>query len=250
MWNNPRVLNAVSLVLIVLACAALVFTGLTQLARSSRFAIKRITVVSPLVNVDPRLVERIIRKEFAGTYFTLDLRRAQSAIARVPWVKSVAIRRVWPRSIEIRIVEHVAFARWNADMLLSEEAQVFAGETTAALPQLNGPEGSHADVLRKFKQAQAALAPLKYSVRVMTLSPSHSLSAELNEGPSVHFGRDQFEVRLARLVEFGGQIRNKVGVPIESFDLRYSRGIAVAMESPDPARLSVSASIPDEKKQP
>jgi cell division protein FtsQ len=250
MWNNPRVMNMLSLAFVVAASIALIVAAVTHVARSPRFAIKRVVVTTPLKHVDPRFVERIIRTEFAGTYFTLNLKRAQASLARVPWVDSVSIRRVWPRSIEVKIVEHKAFARWNADLLVSEQAKVFAGTTAEALPQLNGPDGSENDVVKKFKQAQAALRTLGYSVQVMSLSPSYSLSAELREGPSIHFGREQFDTRLARLVEFGPQIRKMIGVQMDSLDLRYSRGIAVAMDMNEAARARAASARPPETKQP
>jgi cell division protein FtsQ len=252
-------MNTTALLLTIAAAAVLLIVMVTLAARSPRFAIKQVVVSSPLTKVDPSFVERIVRKEFAGTYFTLNVRKAQAALTRVPWVKSVSIRRVWPRALDVKIVEHTAFARWNADALISEDAVVFAGQTKEVLPQLNGPDGSEANVVDKYKKAQAALAPLGYSVRVMTLSPSFSLSAELKEGPSVHFGREQFETRLARLVEFGASIRSKVGVSIDSLDLRYSRGVAVAMNASELARataLNAAATAAaatareSEKKQP
>ncbi len=241
MWSNPRVMNALALGLSLVAVIALVAAAVVAAARSPRFNIQRITVVTPIKKVDRAYVERVVRKEFAGTYFTLNLTQAQTAIARLPWVRSVSVRRVWPRALEIHIVEHDAFARWNAEGLVSAEGVAFAGRTDELLPQLSGPEGTERSVVERFTKAQAALRSLGLNVRVMTLSPSHSLSAELDQGASVHFGRDHFDARLTRLIEYGGKIKSTINVPIESFDLRYSRGIAVAMMN-EPSPLSAKAS--------
>ncbi len=241
MWNNPRIMNMIALILCAFAAFALLAVGVAKLARAKHFSIQRVVVVGALNEVDPKFIERIVRTEFAGTYFTLSLAKAQQALQRAPWVKTVAVRRIWPATLELRITEHNALARWNSDQLVSTDSIVFEGLTTAALPQLGGPTASERDVVGKFRIAQQELQKLGYEVRVMTLSPSYSLSVELDKGPSVHFGREQFEQRLNRFVAHVGQIREQITVPIDSFDLRYGKGVAVAM--------TTEGLMPSSKKQ-
>jgi cell division protein FtsQ len=230
MWNSPRVMNILALSVGIAALVVLIVSALMQAARSPRFSIQRVVVSTPLKKVDATSIERIVRKELRGTYFTLNLINAQQAIKRAPWVKSVSVRRVWPRALEIRIQEYEAFARWNAEQLVTSEGEVFSGKTEQALPQLRGPDGSEKTVLSRFIDAQPATKKIGFSIRSLELSPTYSLSATLDNDAVVYFGRDQFEDRLTRLVDFAETIRARVNVPVEKFDLRYSRGIAVAFK--------------------
>jgi cell division protein FtsQ len=228
MWDNPRSLNAFSLLLTLAALAIVLAASVTYTVRSPRFAVRSVTITGALKNVDARFLESIVRKEFRGTYFTLNLEQARLAVSRAPWVKSVTVRRQWPRALEVRITEHEALARWNDNELMSVDGVVFNGITTNPLPRLRGPKGSEKDVFEKYTQASLALSRINQQLVTMTLSPSHALSAQLNDNVVVEFGHEQFEQRLNRLIEHVGQIASRTPVAVLRYDLRYGKGIAVA----------------------
>ncbi len=228
MWDNPRAINTLALVLTLVALSILLTAGVTYAVRSPRFAVRTVTVAGSLKNVNPQFVESIIRTEFRGTYFTLNLERSRAAIARAPWVKSATVRRQWPRSLEVRITEHDALARWNNSELMSIEGVVFNGTSTQLLPQLIGPAGTEKEVFEKYKLATQALARINHSIASMTLSPSFALSAQLTGGIILEFGHEQFEARLARLIEHSAQIASRTPVAVLRYDMRYGKGIAVA----------------------
>jgi cell division protein FtsQ len=111
---------------------------------------------------------------------------------------------------------------------MSTEGVVFNGTSTRALPQLGGPAGSEKDVFEKYKQATQSLARINHNIAAMTLSPSFALSAQLEGGIILEFGHEQFEPRLARLVEHAAQIASRTPVAVLRYDMRYGKGIAVA----------------------
>jgi cell division protein FtsQ len=228
MWDNPRGLNAVALLLTLASLCVLLAATITYSVRSPRFAVRTVSVSGPIKNVDPRFIESIVRKEFRGTYFTLNLEQARASVARAPWVKSVTVRRKWPRALEVRIVEHEALARWNGDQLISTEGVVFNGASERVLPHLRGPKGSEKDVFDKYTLAAQELAKINQRIAVMTLSPSHALSAQLEGGIALEFGHEQFEARLRRLIDNAATIASRTPVSVLRYDMRYGKGIAVA----------------------
>ena len=51
-----------------------------------------------------------------GNFFAADLAAVRGRLEQVGWVRQVDARRVWPDRIEVRLEEHVAFARWGIDL--------------------------------------------------------------------------------------------------------------------------------------
>ena len=103
MWDDPRPLNAIAASLLVLAFAALFWSALSWLVRQPAFAFREVAIKSPLERANPSHIEAVIRDELAGTFFTMDLDKSRAALARVPWVRKVALRRQWPRKLEVTI---------------------------------------------------------------------------------------------------------------------------------------------------
>ena len=74
----------------------------------------RSVVTTPLVRASGAHLEAVVRGELRGTFFTMDLDAARASLARVPWVRVVALRRQWPRRLEIEVSEHEPLARFVA----------------------------------------------------------------------------------------------------------------------------------------
>ena len=144
---------------------------------------------------------------------------------RLPWVRRVAVRRVWPDRLEISIEEHVALARWNDDALVNTHGERFLGKTRESLPLFIGPVGSQAEVARRYASFGAIVAPLGTKIERVTLSARHAWQLRLANGLHVALGRDAdlAETRLRRFVEvYPGAKSNS-----EYVDLRYPNGFAV-----------------------
>jgi cell division protein FtsQ len=174
-----------------------------------------------------------VREELAGTFFTLNLDRAGHALTQVPWVRSVALRRQWPRRLEIDVVEHEPFARWNDTALVDARGEIFNAEWDSDLPQFTGPDGQSATVTARYREWSAMLAPLGLMVRTLALSPrgGWEIGAMDSRGSlTIELGRDDPAGRLARFVAAHDRTIGalaRAGRHIEQVDLRYRNGFAV-----------------------
>jgi cell division protein FtsQ len=234
MWDDPRQLNGASLVLVLFAAAALAWAAVTWLVRQPAFAFREVVIMTPLNHASGAHLESVVHEELAGTFFTLDLDRAGRALARVPWVRSVALRRQWPRRLEIDIVEHEPLARWNDAGLVNTRGEVFSADWNGDLPQFSGPEGQSASVTMRYREWSAMLAPLGLSVRTLALSPRGGWEVAATNGAgsplTIELGRDDPSGRLARFVTVHDRTIGalaQVGRHIEQVDLRYRNGFAV-----------------------
>src|SRR5947207_2766801 len=171
MWDDARQLSGVSLALFVVAIVSLVWAALGWLVRQPAFAFREVVITTPLVHASGAHLESVVREELAGTFFTLNLERAGHALTQVPWVRSVALRRQWPRRLEIDVAEHEPFARWNETALVDAHGDVFSADWDGDLPLFTGPDGQSATVIARYREWSAMLAPLGLTVRTLTLSP-------------------------------------------------------------------------------
>jgi len=161
----------------------------------------------------------------SGNFFAADLAEVRASVERLPWVRHVAVRRVWPGRLEISIEEHVALARWGDDALVNTHGERFLGKTQEALPSFIGPSGTQAEVARRYANFTAIVAPLGARIERVVLSPRHAWQLRLANGLHLALGRDAdlAENRLRRFVEVYPTVKNKN----EYVDLRYPNGFAV-----------------------
>ena len=235
MWDDARQLNAIAVTLSAIALAFLAFAIAGYVARLPAFAYREVVVTTPLVRASPAHVQSIVRSELRGTFFTMDLDAARAALARVPWVRAVALRRQWPRRLEIELSEHEPFARWNDGALVDTQGDVFVADYAGELPQFDGPDGQAALMSTRYRQWNAELAPYRLRLSGLALSARGGwrLRAADDAGTLVlDVGRDDASERLAR---FLGVYRRTIGVlaragtRVDHVDLRYRNGFAARM---------------------
>jgi len=235
MWDDAKQMNAIAATLFVLAAVAMLWAGTGWLVRQPAFALREVVVTTRLERASAAHLEAVIREELTGTFFTMDLNRAQRALAQVPWVRSIALRRQWPHTLEVEVEEHTPFARWNDGSLVNARGEVFSAEAKDALPQFDGPEGRAADMTAQYRAWSTRLEPLSLSIRILRLSPRGSWQFQA-AGPqgtlTVELGRDDPEARLARFV--AAQPRTlgalaRAGTRVDYVDLRYRNGFAARM---------------------
>src|SRR6476659_10526009 len=125
MWDDARQLNAIAVTLMVIAVAFLAWAAVGWVARLSAFNYREVVVTTPLARASGAHLEAVIRGELRGTFFPMDRDAARASLARVPWVRAVALRRQWPRRLEIEVDVHAPLARWNDSALVDTKGDVF-----------------------------------------------------------------------------------------------------------------------------
>jgi len=241
MWDNARQLNALALALTVLALAMLGWAGLSWLVRQPAFAFRQVVIDGGLVRVNPAHLEAVIREELKGTFFTLRLADARTALQRVPWVRTVALRRQWPNQLEVTVTEHRPLARWNDTALVNAQGEVFNADYNGELPQFNGPEGSAGEVTAHFHEFGVALQPAGLALDAIRRSTRGGWQLKTTGTPAltIELGRTDPSERLARFVAYHGRTvaaLARAGTRIDYVDLRYRNGFA--------------ARVPDFKERP
>lgn len=232
MWDDPRQLNAIAAGLALVAAGALAAGAVAWLLRQPAFEFRDVVVTTPLARASAAHLEAVIRDEFAGTFFTMNLDRSRAALQSVPWVRRASLSRQWPQRLEVTIEEQEPFARWNGDALVNTSGEVFIADYDGDLPQFEGGEGQAAEVAARYRDWSAALAPLSLAVQEIGVSPRGGwrLRASGASGPlDIELGRDEPGERLARFVSVYArtiQALTRTGTRVDRVDLRYRNGFA------------------------
>jgi cell division protein FtsQ len=232
MWDDAKQMNAIAATLVALVAAFVLWAGSAWVVRQPVFAWREVVVINKLERASATHLEAVVREELGGTFFTMDLDRARHALAQVPWVRNVALRRQWPHRLEVEVEEHSPFARWNDAALVNSRGEVFDADWKDDLPQFQGPEGRAAEMMAQYRAWSARLSPLALAVRTLRLSARGSwhIEAAGPKGPlTLELGRDDADARLARFV--AAQPRTlgtlaRAGTHVDYVDLRYRNGFA------------------------
>jgi cell division protein FtsQ len=232
MWDDAKQLNAIASGLALVALTLLLWGGIGWLARQPLFAFREVAVAGPLVHLQPAELELVVRRELSGTFFSMNLESARASIAKLPWVRSVSLRRQWPHRLEVTVDEHVAFGRWNDAALVDTFGSVFTADYDGVLPQFAGPAERAAEVADRFREASAALAPLGLEVDAVRLSPRGGWQITARGASNklaIELGREEPSARLERFVAVYERTIGtlaRAGTKIEHVDLRYRNGFA------------------------
>jgi len=202
------------------------------------FALHSIEVKTPVAHVTEAQIRLVAERQVRGTFFTVDLEHVRNSLEKLPWVREARVERRWPDTLVVSLTEHVPFARWNDDALVSETGEVFGAAVSTRLPRLVGPEGSSAEVVAAYRRYQAALAPLGMTIDELRLTPRRAWRIRLDTGMQLALGRAQTDARLARFVNLYPRLfpqpakdrQAAAGTPTPLMvDLRYSDGFALRM---------------------
>lgn len=202
---------------------------------ADRWPLRTLRAHGPFDRVDEARLRATLLPYAQSGFFAVELRDAQDAVAALPWVERAEVRKRWPDVLEVTVIEHRPFARWNDDRLLSDHGRLFpaAGiEVPAGLPRLAGPDARVSDVVALYNEARAQFAPTGLDVEQVLLDPRGSWTLALTGGTQVLVGRQDASSRLARFARIAPRLLRDAGTPLARADLRYTNGFALAWAKP------------------
>ena len=238
MWDNHQALDLISNVLVVAAALTSGYFISQWVVHLPVFPFKQVNVSSSaggggnggsevLKHVTREQIEAVVRHEVTGNFFTVDLERLRNGFTKLPWVRTAAVRRVWPQSLEVTLEEHVALARWGSSSLVNVHGELFHAASDEELPLFEGPDDSPLEMLRQYVVFSGLLRPLQQNIQEINLSPRRAWRLHLETGTVVELGREQMEARLERFVRVHDRSSGQLNPQPHHVDLRYPNGFAL-----------------------
>lgn len=207
---------------------------------SDRWPLRRLELQAELKQVSAEQIQRVVSQYSQRGFFALSLTDLRQALAALPWVETVEVRKRWPDTVAVRVLEYQPYAIWADRALVSRSGHLFevpGVEALGGLPRLSGPDAQVADVVNFHARAATLLHDARLSVAKTQLSSRGSWSLSLDGGARVVLGREQHHERLARFAAtIAPLLHANPGKPLRHADLRYPNGYALTWAEPDARR--------------
>ena len=218
---------------LVLGCAVLFFAQ-DHLSNPSTLPVNKIRVHGAFINVDEAMLHNAVSNVVAGGYFNVDVERVREVVEQLPWVSEASVRRVWPDTLSVSVVEQKPVAISKKTGLINADGDVFEpknNKLSEALPVFDGSTKLNKLMLSKYYEMNKLLITIDRKITYLKIDARHAVELKLDNGLKVVLGREDNMHRLERLM----RIYNKVLISrindVEVIDLRYTNGMAIGWKN-------------------
>lgn len=196
----------------------------------SLLPINKIRIKGEMKYVTEAMLQKAIAGQLSGGFFNTDVDSIQHSVELLPWVDRASVRRVWPETLFIQVVEQQPVATWNKLGLINQRGELFVPQTikvSGKMSSWHGPEKSQSMLFEKYNDMKQMLAEVDMSITGLKMDKRHAIQVELNNGVELMLGRREQLSRLQRFINvypklLAGKMEN-----IKHVDLRYSNGLSV-----------------------
>ncbi|MFY8327739.1 cell division protein FtsQ/DivIB [Pseudoalteromonas sp. ZZD1] len=238
---NWSLIFGVSFFLVVIFSLVQVTSGVRQwLVENKDAQIKHLAVLGEPKYTDETAIIKAIKQADLSSFFDLDVTHVQNLVQDLPWVATASVRKQWPDTLQVYVVEHKAVAIWNSDLLLNQSGEVFQASSEGLieqLPQLYGPEGSEIEAWTAFKQFNDMLSLNNLQLTSLALSERFSWQLWLENGIKLNLGRKEKAKRVQRFIDVYPRMEKRADAQVDVVDLRYDTGLAVSWKLLEEAQL-------------
>ncbi|MFZ4076830.1 MAG: cell division protein FtsQ/DivIB [Legionellaceae bacterium] len=232
MTSKIERLRFVSALLVLVLFALILIARLVYFALVDPlyFPLNRVKVAANYQHITRAELESVLSAHLGKSFFSLSTKELQTDLMKLTWAQSVEVKRVWPDTLKIQLIERVPIAVWN-NVLMSADGTLFAQEkdetVASVLPQLRGPQTQQKEVLQIYKKLSKLLVNYGLSVASLQLSESQAWELSLMNGIVLRLGKRDLEERLHRFCRAYPAVFADKPEQLSSVDLRYARGMAV-----------------------
>lgn len=180
-------------------------------------------------NADIR--ETLSKEPVLKGYFGQDIQEVKDKFLTIPWVRDVAVRKIYPDRLSITLVEHRPAAVWNNNQLVSDQGTVFSLPQErfdhTGLPVLYGPDSEAKKVLEAWYKIQKDLQSRNLGLKSVATDIRGSWIITLDNHVELRLGRGDWLPKIDRFVTIFPEIDIPEGKRLAYVDLRYEHGAAV-----------------------
>ena len=191
----------------------------------------RVTISGDFKNLDHGDLRVLVNQAISGGFLSVDLKNLKVVLQQHPWVSEVSVRRQWPSQLDINVSEEVPIARWRDDSFLNRLGQplnIVDNSKLQNLPLLTAQFGDSTQVMEQYQRLSKLLLPTGLKLSELQLDSLGAWQAETFKGIRLNIGRDQVGEKIRRLVKVWQSGLNVQSDSIQTIDLRYPNGLAVA----------------------
>ncbi len=224
----------------------MVAAGVVYVVNSPYFPIEHVEINGGLKRTDMKVLQNITAQHVRGNIFKIDLNEIKSEYKKLPWIKAVQVKRMWPDTIVVDLEERKPIAYWKEGGLVDENGEVFKVESQEDFPVFSGRKS----ILPKLTAFYVKNAPLfekqQLVIREVNYTERAAWFLMLNNDVSLRLGRKNIDERVARFLSAWATVLSSKKNTLEYVDLRYKDGFAVKENAEKMKQLQKNEAI-DEK---
>lgn len=210
------------------------FNPREKLQQFAHQPIKQVQIEGTFQFISSEALQRQIELYVKGSFLELELGDLKQKLEQNPWVDTVAIARVWPDKLIVRVVEQQPIAQWGKKGFLNMRGDIVEVEKTTkiqALPLLQGNDRYAQEIMGQYLRIGKLLAQQDLMLAAVELDDTRAWTLTLQTGITIKLGRERLWEKLQYLLtakrgELGKDFHN-----IQLVDMRYPSGFAVTWKS-------------------
>ncbi|MGD8911121.1 MAG: FtsQ-type POTRA domain-containing protein [Candidatus Thiodiazotropha sp.] len=216
--------------LLMALIAVLAGWGVSRLLDPMIMPVRVVSVDGEIKYLNREGLEQTVAQAVSGNFFTVDLVRIRHQIEQLPWVESASVRRVWPDTLAVRVLEQIPLAYWGEDAMVNAHGEVFRPKQLPVLPglvTLIGEEAGAERIAKGYLKMLTLLQTAGLKLKRLRVDARQSWRIETEEGLLLDLGRRDVMPRLSRFVQLYPFMKGQVEATPERVDLRYTNGFSV-----------------------
>ncbi|MBV7262006.1 cell division protein FtsQ/DivIB [Photobacterium sp. WH77] len=222
------------LVLVITAMAWLFVAVVHWMTDANRLPLSQLIIQGELHHLTTDQVRQgILEMGSLGSFMLQDVDELQHALESLPWVAQASVRKQWPDTVKVYLVEHQPAAVWNDKYLVNLQGQVFHAPSSDVsgepMVTLEGPDGSSEEMLKTWREMQPELQRGGLEIVRLSLNERRSWRIWLSNGIRLELGREARIERIKRFLWLYPDLEQQ-GKAVDYVDLRYDTGVAVGWQ--------------------
>ncbi|MCF6807982.1 FtsQ-type POTRA domain-containing protein [Thiotrichales bacterium 19S9-12] len=196
--------------------------------RQGRFPIKNVKIDGTYHYVSPKLLQSILSPKISVGFFNIDVDDLQKKLAKLPGVKSASIRRSWPATISVSLVEYKAVAYWNQNELVTGTGKVFSPKVMhdiVNLPHLYSSNTHSKLMIETYNRLEMIAKKHGESIESIKFI-GNQWTVKLNNNDIIKLGSQKPDDSFAKILMVLAEITPDNDSTV-SVDMRYQNGFII-----------------------
>jgi cell division protein FtsQ len=198
--------------------------------------LSKIMVGGNFNHLEEQELAELVNIEIDGGFLSMNLNQLRQELQSHPWIHQVSVRREWPSTLKVEVIEEVPIARWGKKGFLNrlgDQLSLPENSNLKSLPVLEADFGSSQDMIAQYLLLAELLAPTDLRLTELQRDAVGAWQIETASGVRIVLGRDQIIEKIRRLIVVWASGLDVQLNNIATIDLRYPNGLAVSWRDQD-----------------
>lgn len=194
--------------------------------------IQHVFVKGDFYQIDKQELEHTLAPLVGSSYLDVDIKTIKESLMDFAWVQSVEVRKIWPASLEVSVVENQAIATWGENGFVNEFGKVFKPENVnkeflVGIPDLNGLDKQSDLVLNTYVQLSDLSRRSNLKIVQFSLFANNYWKLTFDQGSEVLLAKGRELQSLNTFLEVYQQRLKNSQQHLVRVDMRYNNGFSV-----------------------